>query len=150
MDTQSTNPNMILPVGTKIVIKNPITTLHLPAGAVGIIIESPIYYTYAYRIRFPNGNEKSLKRNQFFIQKHLRREGLERDPKFDSELYSYVIYRCVVGSRAYGLEHENSDVDIRGIYLPPATLHWSLFGIPEQLSVKKKPIGNCKSLSNWH
>lgn len=48
-------------------------------------------------------------------------------------LYDYVIYRCMVGSRAYGLDDENSDTDRRGIYLPPANLHWSLYGIPEQL-----------------
>ncbi len=44
-----------------------------------------------------------------------------------------VIFRCVVGSRAYGLEEDASDTDRRGIYLPPADLQWSLFGVPEQL-----------------
>ena len=38
-----------------------------------------------------------------------------------------------MGSRAYGLAHEGSDVDVRGVYLPPAELHWSLYGVPEQL-----------------
>lgn len=47
--------------------------------------------------------------------------------------YPYVIYRCVVGSRAYGLEEPDSDTDRRGFYLPPADLHWSLHGVPEQL-----------------
>jgi predicted nucleotidyltransferase len=42
-----------------------------------------------------------------------------------------------VGSRAYGLEQEASDVDLRGIYLPPADLHWSLFGVPEQIERKE-------------
>jgi predicted nucleotidyltransferase len=36
-------------------------------------------------------------------------------------------------SRAYGLEHAESDVDRRGIYLPPADLQWALYGVPEQL-----------------
>ena len=27
----------------------------------------------------------------------------------------------------------DSDIDRRGIYLPPADLHWSLYGVPEQL-----------------
>ena len=39
----------------------------------------------------------------------------------------------MVGSRAYGLDDESSDTDRRGVYLPPADLHWSLFGAPEQL-----------------
>jgi predicted nucleotidyltransferase len=39
----------------------------------------------------------------------------------------------VVGSRAFGLGTEESDTDRRGIYLPSADLHWSLYGVPEQL-----------------
>jgi len=50
-----------------------------------------------------------------------------------NSLYENVIYRCVVGSRAYGLEEDASDTDWRGIYLPPADRHWSLSGVPEQL-----------------
>ena len=49
------------------------------------------------------------------------------------DLYEFVIYRCIVGSHAYGLSHEESDVDRRGIYLPPADLQWCLYGVPEQL-----------------
>lgn len=49
------------------------------------------------------------------------------------DLHAYVIYRCVVGSRAYGLAGTDSDTDRRGIYLPPAEWHWSLEGVPEQL-----------------
>jgi len=51
-----------------------------------------------------------------------------RDPLFDR-----VILRCVVGSRAYGLARDDSDTDRRGLYLPPADLHWSLSGAPQQL-----------------
>ena len=31
------------------------------------------------------------------------------------------------------MEHDESDFDRRGVYLPPAELHWSLYGVPEQL-----------------
>jgi predicted nucleotidyltransferase len=48
-------------------------------------------------------------------------------------LRPYIIYRCVIGSRAYGLDGPDSDTDRRGCYLPPADLHWSLQGVPEQL-----------------
>ena len=51
----------------------------------------------------------------------------------EHDLYRYVIFQCVIGSRAYGLDHESSDTDRRGIYLPPADLQWSLYGVPEQL-----------------
>ena len=45
----------------------------------------------------------------------------------------HSILSVVVGSRAYGLAGPASDTDRRGIYLPPADLHWSLYGVPEQL-----------------
>ncbi len=41
----------------------------------------------------------------------------------NSHLFQHVIYRCIIGSRAYGLDGPGSDVDRRGIYLPPADLH---------------------------
>jgi predicted nucleotidyltransferase len=51
----------------------------------------------------------------------------------DLDLNDFVIYRCIIGSRAFGLETDESDTDRRGIYLPPADAHWSLYGVPEQL-----------------
>ena len=52
------------------------------------------------------------------------------------ELFRYVIFKCVVGSRAYGLGEEDSDADRRGIYLPPTDLLLSLHGVPEQIENK--------------
>ncbi|MEO7300906.1 MAG: nucleotidyltransferase domain-containing protein [Verrucomicrobiota bacterium] len=50
----------------------------------------------------------------------------------DFDLEQLIIYRCVIGSRAYGLDTDDSDTDRRGIYLAPAELQWSIFGAPEQ------------------
>ena len=50
-----------------------------------------------------------------------------------SGLDAFLIYRVVVGSRAFGLETADSDTDRRGIYLPPADRHWSMQPLPEQL-----------------
>ncbi len=58
---------------------------------------------------------------------------LPHDVLADFDLYGCVIYRCIVGSRAYGLASDESDTDRRGIYLPPAEMQWSLYGVPEQL-----------------
>jgi len=54
------------------------------------------------------------------------------------QLFAFVIYRCVVGSTAFGLNQEGSDVDRRGFYLPPAHLHWGLAGVPEQLETDQE------------
>jgi uncharacterized protein len=130
------NPNMILPVGTKIVTLEDIKhkdEILVYKGAVGVIQTAPFDNTHHYVVRFPDGTEHRLKRQQMAVQKHFRRDGIERDVRDDHNLYDYMIYRCVVGSRAYGLSNDDSDTDVRGIYLPPATLHWSLYGVPEQL-----------------
>ncbi|WKV74819.1 nucleotidyltransferase domain-containing protein [Streptomyces sp. PCS3-D2] len=36
----------------------------------------------------------------------------------------HTIYRCVMGSRAFGLATETSDTDRRGVYLAPTPLFW--------------------------
>ncbi|MFD5485976.1 nucleotidyltransferase domain-containing protein [Streptomyces sp. CH8.1] len=36
----------------------------------------------------------------------------------------HMVYRCVMGSRAFGLATETSDTDRRGVYLAPTPLFW--------------------------
>ena len=133
------NPNLIIPVGTQVVsrieVKNKQDEVMCPQGGVGVIIHAPTDNSHAYKIRLTNDLEIILNRHQFSIRKHYQKQGLQnaRDMLDEYNLYDYVIYRCVIGSRAYGLDNENSDTDLRGIYLPPVNLHWSLYGIPEQL-----------------
>lgn len=62
-----------------------------------------------------------------------QREGVLPARPDPATLRPYIIYRCIIGSRAYGLDDAESDTDRRGIYLPPARLHWSLAGLPEQI-----------------
>lgn len=127
---------LILPPGTRVTASSEVriaeTGAALPAGAVGVIVRSPGDATHAYRVRFPDGAEASLRRTEFRILKSVRESGVG---EFDREIdwSEFIIYRCVVGSRAFGLDTDSSDVDRRGIYLPPAELQWSLFGVPEQL-----------------
>ncbi len=52
----------------------------------------------------------------------------------------FVVYQSVIGSQAYGLATEASDVDRRGFYLPPARLHWSLQGVPEQIETAHEAV----------
>ncbi len=131
------NPSPVLPIGTQVVtrseLKGPKGGRIRSAGSVGLVVEPPADDSHPYRIRFPDGEEVSLPRHDFAIRKHMQREGLEAATTGEAYLYDYVIYRCVVGSRAFGLDESTSDTDRRGIYLPPAQLHWSLSGVPEQL-----------------
>jgi uncharacterized protein len=135
--------NLILPVGTQVVsqteVKNTSGELICMRGAVGVIVQAPTDNSHTYQIRLPDGAEVNLKRHEFSIRKHFQKEGLQLSQNLLAfNLFDHVIYSCVVGSRAYGLDDESSDTDRRGIYLPPAELHWSLYGIPEQIEHKEE------------
>ena len=133
------NPNLILPVGTQVVTLIEIRSRGgqplRRSGTVGKIVKAPTDNAHSYVIRFPDGGQASLHRQEIAIRKHVQNLTFNRPnaPLSDRDLYEHVIYRCIVGSRAYGLEVDQSDVDRRGIYLPPASLEWSLYGVPEQI-----------------
>ena len=129
---------LIVPLGTQIVLRFETRGSHSEClygqGTVAQVVACPVDSQHAYRVRFPDGQEASVRRSQFYLLKHMKAGPLGEQLGFDStELESFVVYRCVVGSQAYGLAREGSDIDRRGIYLPPANLEWSLYGVPEQL-----------------
>src|SRR5262249_31688922 len=129
-------PKLMLPVGTQVVtlveVRSSSGELRQPRGAVGVIVKSPVDGSHSYRVRFLDGSEAALARDERSVRKEFQRTGIGGSGLALEEegLRDQVIYRCVVGSRAYGLEHEASDIDRRGIYLPPAELEWSLYGVP--------------------
>ena len=110
-----------------------------PRGAVGVVTRTPAGAENHFLVRFPDGFEATLERPQLEVLKHFKdRLGSGAPPACGTDsaggfdLESLIIYRCVVGSRAYGLDTEDSDTDHRGVYLAPADLQWSLYGAPEQ------------------
>jgi len=140
---QPDNLNLIIPVGTQVVtrveVKDSRGEVVCPRGAVGVIVKAPLDDTHSYRVLFPNGLEAALARSELTVRKMHQQGALAETapPLAEAGLYEYVIYRCIVGSRAYGLDHSASDTDRRGIYLPPAEMHWSLFEVPGQLENKE-------------
>jgi uncharacterized protein len=133
MTQNLTGVTLIVPVGTQIVIQ--IETDRCLKGSVGVITQVPTDGSHSYLVQLPTGQEISLQRHEFNIRKQFQSIGIEADHT-DHTLTDYVIYRCIIGSRAYGLDDANSDTDRRGIYLPPANLHWAMYGVPEQIENK--------------
>ncbi len=126
----------VVSAGTQVVVSTEVigsnASLVHPRGAVGIIARKPAGTEEHYLIRFPDGFESSFTRDQFEILKHFKERLPQNGAGADFELESCIIYRCVVGSRAYGLDTDASDTDLRGVYLAPLEMHLSLFGAPEQ------------------
>lgn len=122
--------------GTQVVAQVEIRGAHNslihPVGAVGIVTRTPAGHEVDFLVRFPDGFEAKLRRDQFEILQSYKSDMPEgMGEAFD--LDRLLVYDCVVGSRAYGLQHEASDTDRRGIYIAPRRLVWSLFGYPEQI-----------------
>lgn len=133
------SPNLIYSLGAQVVAlkqvqATPGKAVH-PAGAVGVIVRAPRDRAHAYRVRFADGFEAALHHDNLMLLAEYK-QGLINDSSHlltKHGLFDRVIYRCVIGSRAYGLATDDSDTDRRGIYLPPADLQWSLYGVPEQI-----------------
>lgn len=131
--------NLIYSVGTQVVVTKKTylargRVAH-PAGAVAVIVRSPLDRTHPYRVKFNDGFEVAVHHDHLVRLSEFKRESMATDQHTTvvPELRDRIIYRCVIGSRAYGLDDDRSDTDRRGIYLPPAEMHWSLYGVPEQL-----------------
>ena len=130
-----------IPVGTQVVtlaeVRGPGGGPLYPANTVGVVVDARPGPQTTYTVRFPDGGDAEFGQGELVARKHFQRQVTSASSPplagAESDLYDYVIYRCVVGSTAYGLATEGSDLDRRGIYLPPAERHWSLAGVPEQL-----------------
>lgn len=127
----------ILPVGTQVVLtvdlRGPAGGVRVPRGAVGTVLRAPTDAEHSYWVRLVEGAELALPREQFSTLARWQDSELRGQLLGGRALFDRVILKVVIGSRAYGLEHEGSDTDRRGVFLPPAELHWSLHGVPEQI-----------------
>jgi len=122
-------PSLIYSIGTQVVVDRAVAT-H-PAGSVATVVVSPVDLHHAYRVRFADGVETTLGREDVVMLALYQEGSFGSQPCV--ELTDRVFFRCVIGSRAYGLDDDRSDTDVRGIFLPSAEQHWSLAGVPDQI-----------------
>src|ERR1041385_1519506 len=110
---------LILSPGTRIVTRNDANRIGggqlIAAGAVAVITDSPADGKHAYKVRFNDGAEAMLRRSEFSILKEFKAdEAVGRDSAPASSDFDFwkpfIIYRCVVGSQAFGLSGDESDV----------------------------------------
>ncbi|MBS0658801.1 MAG: nucleotidyltransferase domain-containing protein [Verrucomicrobia bacterium] len=122
-----------LPAGSQVVALVPVrgsqSALVHPRGAVGIVTRTPAVPGERWLVRFPDGFEATFERAELELLKTWKEPGA---PPEDFRFEEHIVFECVVGSRAYGLETEASDTDRRGVYQAPSRLLFSLYGAPEQ------------------
>lgn len=127
------SPKFVISAGTQVVLKvskGLAPGAYRKPGAVGVVVASPPTNDEAYVVQFADGQTARV----WFHELVLRRKEVEAEiGETTEDLRPFVIYRCQVGSKAYGLAEDDADDDLRGIYLPPARLHWSLYDLPEQI-----------------
>jgi len=128
-------PNFLIPIGTQVVLRYdrrvPGTDIEKPAGTVGEVVESPESNDRGYLVRFLDNTEFRLKFGELLVRRGDH--SVEATATAGPDVSAFVIYRVMVGSRAFGLSTESSDEDRRGVFLPPADWHWSLTKPPEQI-----------------
>jgi predicted nucleotidyltransferase len=127
-------PGFVIAAGTQVVLKAAkklsAGERFKPAGSVGVVVKSPPDNREPYLVHFTDGETVAA----HFHELALRRREVEDElGEIADDLRPWIIYRCQVGSKAFGLANDDSDDDLRGIYLPPARLQWSLRRLPEQL-----------------
>lgn len=127
----------VLPAGTRVVLRRGLLGddgAPRPAGAAAVVDDAPLDPAYSYQLRFADGGRAAAKRGEFDVLAHALALAAGGEARLaEGGLFGRVVLRVVVGSRAYGLDDDDSDVDRRGVYLAPAELHWSLWGIAEQV-----------------
>ncbi|WP_106766762.1 nucleotidyltransferase domain-containing protein [Paenibacillus faecalis] len=75
---------------------------------------------------------------KLYIQQELER--IERDEQV------VILYACESGSRAWGFPSEDSDYDVRFIYVRPVEWYLSIF---DKRDVIERPISDALDISGW-
>jgi hypothetical protein len=134
-------PNFLIPVGSQVVLRYdrrvPGTDAVKPAGTVAEVVESPASNDRPYLVRFLDGAAFRLKFGELLVRRGDHT--VETTATAGPDVSAFVVYRVLLGSRAFGLATESSDEDRRGVILPPADWHWSLTRPPEQVEFFANP-----------
>ncbi|GAA1526421.1 nucleotidyltransferase domain-containing protein [Kribbella lupini] len=117
-----------LPVGTQVVLRvaGPDDVGGTAQrGATGRI--SGVTADGRYDVRLVDGRSTTARRDQLSLRTAYQDEAIGVEaPDGDVLVRERTIYAAVVGSRAFGLDTDQSDTDTRGVYVAPTEAFWSL------------------------
>lgn len=111
-------PGFVIPAGTQVVLKAakvlPGVERFKPPGSVGIVLECPPDNQHPYLVRFTDSETVTAHFHELALR---RREVEDALGEVTEDLRPWIIDRCQVGSKAFGLASDDSDDDLRGIWL---------------------------------
>jgi len=121
-----------LPLGTQVVLRIAGRDLDghpVQAGATGRVRDQD---GCRYGVELPDGRVVSCVRGDVELRRRWQaRVGLGAAALSGQQLVEErTVYAAVVGSRAFGLDVNDSDTDVRGTYQAPTTSFWSLVKPP--------------------
>ena len=120
-------PGFVIPAGTQVVLKAakvlPGGERFKPSGSVGIVLECPRDNQHPYLVRFTDDETVTA----YFDELALRRREVEDElgEVVEDNMRPWIIYRCQVGSKAFGLAPRTlTTTCVASIYrLPDCTGH---------------------------
>lgn len=127
-----------LPKGTRVVLKTDLRAREsdegggylCKSGTVGQVVE--VSYD-SYQVRTPSGHLLDCQRDQVVIQRKDQLTALATRQHCFETLAEHVIYSSVVGSTAWGLSGETSDVDLKGVFVLPLEQSSGLWDPPDEI-----------------
>jgi len=123
-----------LPAGTQVVLRRPTadaTGATVQRGATGRVREQ--LPDGRYVVELPDGRAFTCQRAEVSLRRAYQTAigiGDVDDGTGLDLVRVHTIYAAVTGSRAFGLATEASDTDVRGVYVAPTSLFWSLVKPP--------------------
>ena len=117
-------------------------------GYIGEVIQVYDDADETHVVRFSDGVILALPRRYLVVRRTLMTAELDMLAPEHMNWTDYVFYRVRVGAHAYGLDDADTEEDaIRGVYLPPAELYWSLYKPSEQIEQQRPGANNAQLMT---
>lgn len=124
---------IVLPKGTRVVLRQRVEREDGRFAKSGSLAKIVSFDNRQYTVELPSGDEFQVQRDLLKLQSQDLLEKLgQRQWEFE-QFRSEVCLEVVVGSTAWGLSDENSDEDVRGIFVLPAEARAGLWDAPDEI-----------------
>lgn len=97
---------------------------------------------YLFFVKENNSTSRQIKEKVFFMKKKI----IEKLKQLETEQGIRILFACESGSRAWGYSHENSDYDVRFIYLYPPIRYLT---IDPQKDFIEFPVSEKLDITGW-